>query len=109
MFVFLSIPFAHHLLIGLQSFTTDLQNKISKLSTSSNYVSNLQINTRIKELLLQELKCKQKIKNKQLNKSKLKQKKNTMIKINRKTRENMKMKLIAFYMLLVIKQHNYTI
>ena len=75
MFLSLSIPFAHHSLIGLQSFTMDLQNKISKLSTSSNYVSNLQINNRIKELLLQELKCKQKIKNKKLNKSKMKQKK----------------------------------
>ena len=53
----------------------DLQNKISKLSTSSNYVSNVQINNRIKELLLHELKCKQKITNKELNKSKLKQKK----------------------------------
>ena len=68
MFLSLSISFAHHLLIGLQSFTMNLQSKISKLSTSSNYVSNLQINNRIKELLLQELKCKQKIKNKQLNK-----------------------------------------
>ena len=75
MFLYLSISFAHHLLIGLQSFTMDLQNKISKLSTSSNYVSNLPISNRIKELLIQELKCEQKIKNKQLNNSKLKQKK----------------------------------
>ena len=63
MFLSLTILFPHHLLIGLQSFTMDFQNKISNLYKSSNYVSKLPIDNRIKDLLIQELKRKQKINN----------------------------------------------
>ena len=52
----------------------DFQKKISKLSKTSNYVSKLPVDNRINELLKQELKCKQKIKNKQLHNCKLKKK-----------------------------------
>ena len=47
------------------------KNRISKLCKNSNHVLKLQIDENIKELLLKELKVKQKILNKQMNKSKL--------------------------------------
>ena len=55
----------------------DHKNKISKFCKNSNHVLKLQIDENIKELLLKELKVKQKILNKQMNKSKLR-KKNTL-------------------------------
>ena len=58
MFLSLTISFAYHLLIGIQSYRMDFQNKISKLSKSSNYVSKLPIDNRIKELVIQDLKYK---------------------------------------------------
>ena len=53
----------------------DHHNKISKLFKNSKHVLKLQIDQNIKELLLKELKVKQKIQNKQMNKSKLTKKK----------------------------------
>ena len=52
----------------------DIQIKLSTISKSTDYLSKLQIDNKIKELLVQELKCKQKIKNKQMNHCKLKKK-----------------------------------
>ena len=57
------------------SIKMDHKNKISKLCKNSNHVLKLQIDENIKELLLKELKVKQKILNKQMNKSKLRKKK----------------------------------
>ena len=57
------------------SIKMDHQNKISKLCKNSKHVLKLQIGQNIKELLLKELKVKQKIQNKQMNKSKLTKKK----------------------------------
>ena len=57
------------------SIKMDHQNKISKLCKNSKHVLKLQIDQNIKELLLKELKVKQKIQNKQMDKSKLTKKK----------------------------------
>ena len=69
-FLFLLLSFTSWISIKM-----DYQNKISKLCKNSNHVLKLQIDENIKELLLKELKVKQKILNKQMNKSKLRKKK----------------------------------
>ena len=69
-FLFLLLSFTNWI-----SIKVDHQNKISKLCKNSNHVLKLQIDENIKELLLKELKVKQKIQNKQMNKSKLRKKK----------------------------------
>ena len=69
-FLFLLLSFTNWISIKM-----DHKNKISKLCKNSNHVLKLQIDENIMELLLKELKVKQKILNKQMNKSKLRKKK----------------------------------
>ena len=82
----------------------DHQNKIRQLCKNSNHVLKLQIDENIKELLLKELKVKQKILNKQMNKSKLR-KKNY---IEHRSR-NFNMKVVYLHVFLVIIYFKYFI
>ena len=53
----------------------DVPRKISKLTKDINHISKLNINNQIKELLIEEVKFKKNVKNKNLNKQKLARKK----------------------------------